>query len=55
MLWSLIGALICFVGMFGFGLTTNFYGDFLSVSKKTNDIIALISGVLLAILVYYAS
>jgi len=55
MLWALIGSLICFLGMFGFGLATNLYGDFLHVSKKTNDIISFVSGVLLAVVVLFAS
>jgi len=41
--------------MFGFGLTTNIYGDFLSTSKKTNDVISFVTGVFLAIVVLFAS
>jgi hypothetical protein len=55
MVWALIGSLICFLGMFGFGLTTNIYGDFLRTSKKTNDIISFVTGVLLAVVVLCAS
>jgi hypothetical protein len=55
MFWPLIGALICFLGVFGFGLSTNLYADFLHVSKKTNDFISFITGLLTAGLAIYVS
>jgi hypothetical protein len=50
-----IGALICFFGMTGFGLSTNIYADFLGLSKLANDRISIISGLLLALLALYIS
>ncbi len=55
MFWPLIGALICFLGVFGFGLSTNLYADFMHVSKKTNDFISFITGLLTAGLAIYVS
>jgi hypothetical protein len=55
MFWPLIGALICFLGVFGFGFSTNLYADFLHASKKTNDFISFITGLLTAVLAIYVS
>jgi hypothetical protein len=41
--------------MTGFGLATNIYADFFSISKHANDRISIISGLLLAALAFYIS
>jgi hypothetical protein len=52
---SLIGCLIGFIGFGGFGMSTDLYVDFLGVSKKTNDEISFVSGLLFAIFYFYIS
>jgi hypothetical protein len=47
---SLVGCVIVFIGVFGFGISTNIYGDFLRVSEEANDAISLTAGISFAIL-----
>ncbi len=51
----IIGSLICFIGIVGFGVSTNLYADFLGISKKANDFISVVSGIFLVALVLYIS
>ena len=43
-----LGALFAFLLTGGFGITTGIYSDIFHVSKKSNDILALIVGLLMA-------
>ena len=50
---AIIGIIVSFFLVVGFGLSTNIYEDFLNVSKRTNDIISFLMGlVLLSFLLY---
>jgi hypothetical protein len=50
-----IAAIIGFVGMFGLGLSTNIWADWLGVSKRRNDTISFLAGIAIAILMVYIS
>jgi hypothetical protein len=52
---TLMGALIMFVGVFGFGISTQLYADFLHVSEDTNNFISFVLGLLSMAMAFYIS
>ena len=50
-----VAAVIGFIGMFGFGLSTNLWEDFLGVSKEANDAISFFLGIAMAIFLVWLS
>ncbi len=49
-----IGSILAFVISFGFGLSTNLYGDWLRLSKKSNDRVSFIVALFITGIVMYA-
>jgi len=50
----LIGSILTFLLSFGFGLSTNLFGDWLHISRKSNDLVSFIAALLITALVVYA-
>ena len=49
---SLIGSGILFLGMLGFGISTNIYADFLGISKTANDRLSFLLGIVLGVFAF---
>ena len=52
---TLMGAIIMFVGVCGFGISTKLFVDFLHVSEDTNDFISFVLGLLAMAMAFYIS
>jgi hypothetical protein len=50
-----MGAIIMFVGVCGFGISTKLFVDFLHVSEDTNDFISFVLGLLAMAMAFYIS